>query len=118
MTDLGLEVQREVTLNVVFRNRVVGTFRADTVVNSRIILEYKTSGRAIEVAEAQLMNYLRCTDKEVGLLLKFFEKPKFKRCFLTNDYKKVRGRPFIPWTPVSQAPVTPLHTEPAQDRRQ
>src|SRR3954462_4114844 len=67
MTEIGLEVQREVVLSVEFRGRTVGTFRADTVVNSRIIVEYKTAVRAVEVAEAQLMNYLRCTDKEIGL---------------------------------------------------
>src|SRR3954468_12243869 len=79
MTEAGLSVQREVLLNVDFRGRIVGTFRADTVVESRVILEYKTAIRAVEVAEAQLLNYLNCTDKEVGLLLKFFHKPTFKR---------------------------------------
>lgn len=102
LTEAGLDVQREVLLNVSFRGRVVGEFRADTIVNSRVVLEYKTAVRAIEVAEAQLLNYLRCTTMEVGLLLKFFEKPTFKRCFLTNDHKKNRGRPFIPSLSVSQ----------------
>src|SRR5437868_6867770 len=73
LTEAGLAVQREVPLVVNFRGRLVGEFRADTMVNSRVLLEYKTAVRAVEVAEAQLLNYLRCTDKEVGLLLKFFE---------------------------------------------
>jgi GxxExxY protein len=106
MCDVGLEVQREVSLNVKFRGRLVGEFRADTLVNSRVSLEYKTATRAIEVAEAQLLNYLRCTDKEVGLLLKCFEKPGFKRCFLTNDRKKDRRTPWLPRSSVSQATVT------------
>ena len=104
LSEVGLDVQREVPLNVKFRGRVVGEFRADTVVNSRVILEYKTSTRAIEVAEGQLLNYLRCTDMEVGLLLKFFEKPAFKRCFLTNDRKKDRRIPWVPRSSVSQTP--------------
>lgn len=96
MTDAGLSVEREVTLLVRFRDRVAGEFRADTIVNSRVILEYKTSLRAVEVAEAQLLNYLNCTDKEVGLLLKFFPKPTFKRFFLSNEQKALRRLPFIP----------------------
>jgi GxxExxY protein len=95
MTEAGLRVQREVVLNVVFRNRIVGEFRADTLVESRVILEYKTAIRAVEVAEGQLLNYLRCTDKEVGLLLKFFAKPSFKRYFFANEGKRKIG-PFPP----------------------
>jgi GxxExxY protein len=96
MTQAGLIVQREVLLTVNFRDHIVGEFRADTLVNSRVILEYKTAVRAVEVAEAQLLNYLNCTDKEVGLLLKFFPKPTFKRCFLGNEQKKNRRVPFVP----------------------
>ena len=105
MTEAGLVVQREVPLSVDCRGRSVGAFRADTVVNSRVILEYKTAVRAVEVAEGQLLNYLRCTDKEVGLLLKFFEKPAFERCFLSNDQKQFRRGPFIPPLSVSQTPA-------------
>jgi GxxExxY protein len=111
MTDAGLAVRREVTLYVDFRDRVAGEFRADTLVESRVILEYKTSIRALEVAEAQLLNYLRCTDKEVGLLLKFFPKPSFKRCFLSNESKKNRRGPLIPRLSAFQA-----HVERPQNR--
>lgn len=118
MAAAGLNVAREVPLVVLFRDQAVGEFRADTVVNSRVILEYKTAVRSVEVAEAQLINYLRCTHLEVGLLLKFFEKPTFKRCFLTNDKKKFRRSPLIPSYSVSQAAVgrEALHPQPAQDR--
>jgi GxxExxY protein len=108
MTDAGLRVQREVILNVIFRNRIVAEFRADTLVESRVILEYKTAIRAVEVAEGQLMNYLRCTDKEVGLLLKFFPKPSFKRYFFSNETKeKIRSGPFIPELSALQTVVGP-----------
>jgi GxxExxY protein len=91
-------------LNVPFRDRIVGTFKADTIVESRLILEYKTAIRAVEIAEAQLLNYLNCTDKEVGLLLKFFQKPTFKRYFMSNDQKKSRRLPFIPRRSASTSP--------------
>jgi GxxExxY protein len=103
MTQAGLSVQREVLLTVDFRDHIVGEFRADTLVDSRVILEYKTAVRAVEVAEAQLLNYLNCTDKEVGLLLKFFAKPSFKRCFLGNENKRKRRLPFVPRPFVSEA---------------
>ena len=107
MTDAGLSVQREVRLCVDFRDRVVGEFRADTVVEALVILEYKTAVRAVEVAEAQLLNYLRCTDKEVGLLLKFFHKPAFKRCFYSNENKTLRSGPRTPELSASQSVVEP-----------
>jgi GxxExxY protein len=75
----GLHVARQVPVPVWFRGKQVGDFRADLLVDSRVLLELK-AGRAIEpVHEAQLMNYLRATDVEVGLLLNFGPKPQFKR---------------------------------------
>lgn len=101
LSEMGLQVQREVPMAVYFHGKVIGEFRADTIVNSRVILEYKTSVRSVELAEAQLLNYLRCTDLEVGLLLKFFEKATFKRLFLTNDRKNFRRAPSSPSFSVS-----------------
>lgn len=104
MMEANLLVEREVVLNVGFRERIVGTFRADTIVESLVIVEYKTSNRAVEVAEAQTLNYLNCTDKEVGLLLKFLHKPTFKRYFVSNDLKGSRRLPFIPRPSASPKP--------------
>jgi GxxExxY protein len=111
LSELGLEVRREVPLPVYFHGKLIGQFRADTVVNSTVILEYKTTVRAVEVAEAQLLNYLRCTDLEVGLLLKFFERATFKRLFLTNDKKNSRRIPFTPSYSVSKTPALPERPE-------
>jgi GxxExxY protein len=74
--------------------------RRDWVVDARAILEYKTLLRAVDVGEAQVLNYLRCTDKEVGLLMNFLEKPSFKRYFMSNDNKKDRRRPRSPHRPI------------------
>ena len=105
LKEKGIAVQREVLLKVGFRGRVVGRFSSDTIVESRIILEYKTAPRAVEVAEAQLLNYLNCTNKEVGLLLKFFHKPTFKRLFASNERKGTRR---LPWLPRASAfPTSP-----------
>ena len=67
----GLRVERNVQIPVWFRGYQVGTFFADLVVESVVILELK-SARAIDPSfEAQLLNYLRATTIEVGLLLNF-----------------------------------------------
>jgi GxxExxY protein len=69
---------------------MVGDFRADLLVNDAVIVELK-AGRAIESAhEAQLMNYLRATRIEVGLLMNFGPKAEFKRFIFDNDRKDHR----------------------------
>ncbi|HET9426037.1 MAG TPA: GxxExxY protein [Gemmatimonadaceae bacterium] len=93
LTDLGVRVQREVPVRVYFRGRLVGWFRADSVAESKIILEYKSTLQATEAGEAQLLNYLRCSQLEVGLLLCFSAKATFKRLLLSNDRKQHK----VPW---------------------
>jgi GxxExxY protein len=69
---------------------MVGDFRADLLVNGQVIVELKAA-RTIESAhEAQLMNYLRATKIEVGLLMNFGPKPEFKRFIYDNDRKSRR----------------------------
>ena len=83
----GLHVQRQHPVTVYYRGEPVGTFCADLVVEHRVICELK-AGRALEpIHEAQLINYLRATTIEVGLLLHFGPKPEFRRLILTNDRK-------------------------------
>src|SRR5438477_307595 len=72
--------------------RLWNSFEPDVIVEDAVILELK-SGRAIDPAhEAQLLNYLRATQIEVGLLLNFGPKPEFKRLVFDNERKKIRGR--------------------------
>jgi GxxExxY protein len=75
----GHRVEQERSVEVKFREATVGTYRADLVVNDKVIVELKCA-RAIDTAhEAQLLNYLKATGFEVGLLLNFGHKPQFKR---------------------------------------
>jgi GxxExxY protein len=83
----GLQIEREKMGQVSFRGVLVGLFRTDLVVNDKVILELKTA-RAIDAShEAQLLNYLKATDYEVGLLLNFGPRPQFRRLRLDNEYK-------------------------------
>jgi GxxExxY protein len=88
LTQAGLVVAEKMPLQVMFRGLVVGTFEPDIVVESLVILEIK-AGRAIDSAhEAQLLNYLRATKVEVGLLFNFGPKPDFKRMVFDNARKE------------------------------
>lgn len=85
----GLRVAREVSLPVFFRGEMIGDFRADLIVNGLVIVELK-SARAIESShEAQIYNYLRSTEIEVGLLLNFGPRAQFRRVAFENSRKKL-----------------------------
>ena len=87
LRESGLSVVEFPQLDVHFRGHIIGDFVPDMVVNGCVILEIK-SGRAIHpVHEAQLMNYLRASEIEVGLLLNFGPRPQHARAILTNDRK-------------------------------
>jgi len=85
--------QRQIAVPVWFRRQQIGDFRADILVENRIVVELK-AGRTIESAwEKQLLNYLRATQVEVGLLLNFGPSPQFRRLIFDNERKKIRVNP-------------------------
>lgn len=84
---VGLEVHQQIAIPVSFRGKLVGDFDADVMVNRLVLLELK-SARAIEPSHlAQLRNYLKATEIEVGLLLNFGPKAELKRVVFGNDRK-------------------------------
>jgi len=83
----GLNVSKQQQIKVYYDNNLVGDYYADLVVNDCVILELKAAEGLVEEHENQLMNYLKATDIEVGLLLNFGIKPQFKRKIFTNDKK-------------------------------
>ena len=83
----GFKVEPQKRIDVYFQNQIVGEYYADILVNNLIILELKAAEALIEQHELQLINYLKATDKEVGLLLNFGKKPDFKRKIFTNENK-------------------------------
>ncbi|HYE25691.1 MAG TPA: GxxExxY protein [Clostridia bacterium] len=78
-----------------FRGTTVGRFFADLLVEDTVILELKTARAIDSTHEAQLLNYLKATDKEVGLILNFGSKPQFRRLRFDNDLKKIRVNPWL-----------------------
>jgi GxxExxY protein len=83
----GLLVETEKPIAVLYEGHVVGRFFADIVIESRIIVELKAKERLAEADEAQLINYLRATEIEIGLLFNFGKTPEFKRKFYSNTNK-------------------------------
>ena len=74
-------------IKVRFKGQVVGEYYADILVNDCIILELKAVDTLCREHELQLINYLKSTDIEVGLLLNFGERPQIRRKLFTNDRK-------------------------------
>ena len=88
----GLKVCTSIKISVWFRGVQVGHFEADILVENCVLLELKAARALDNSHQAQLLNYLRATDIEVGLLLNFGPKPEFKRLLFDNDRKARRGR--------------------------
>jgi GxxExxY protein len=84
----GLRVEAEVPVPVSFRGNVVGVFRADLVVDGRVVVELKTADLISKAHEAQVLHYLRASPMEIGLLMNFGPDAKFRRIIMQNARKK------------------------------
>lgn len=83
----GLSVKQQVDVPVWFRNQMVGDFTADLIVEDLVLLELKAARMIDESHKSQLLNYLRATEIEIGLLLNFGHRPEFKRRAFDNVRK-------------------------------
>jgi GxxExxY protein len=84
---LGLNAEKQKQLKVFYDEFEIGEYYADIIVNDCVIVELKAAEAICLEHEAQLVNYLKATDIEVGLLLNFGKEPKFKRRVLTSEFK-------------------------------
>lgn len=89
----GLLVECELGVDVVFEGITVGQFRADMVVERAVVAEIKANRSICDADWKQLLNYLRATNLEVGLLCNFGPKAAFKRLIYSNTTKSVRILP-------------------------
>jgi GxxExxY protein len=81
---VGLEVQQQFPISVYFEDEVVGEYFADIVVASKIIVEVKAAESIAKEHESQILNYLKATGYQVGLILNFGPKPSFVRKAFTQ----------------------------------
>ncbi len=103
LKNLGLDCNRQKAINVYYNDSIVGEYFTDIIVNDVVIVELKAAESLCEDHEIQpacfiirqfmkssagrLVNYLKATDIEVGLLLNFGKKPEIRRRVLTAEYK-------------------------------
>ena len=83
----GFKCEAQYKVKVYFKGQEIGEYFADILVNNHIILELKAVDSICNEHELQLINYLKATEIEVGLLLNFGEKPQVRRKLFTNDRK-------------------------------
>ena len=83
----GLHAEKERRIQIHYDGQVIGDYIADIVVEEKIILELKATKEINPVHEAQLVNYLKATGIEVGLLINFGERVEIKRKILDRPQK-------------------------------
>ena len=87
LQQMGVKAAPEAKIEVYYGHEVVGEYFADLVVADAVIVEVKVVRQLVEGHEAQLLNYLKATPYEVGLLLNFGPKAEVKRKIFDNDRK-------------------------------
>jgi GxxExxY protein len=84
LRNMGLYVEKQCRVKVFYENQEVGDYFADLIVSKKIIIELKAAEGLCEEHEFQLINYLKATQIEVGILLNFGKRPEFKRKIFSN----------------------------------
>ena len=81
----GLTCEKQKPIKVYYNDEVVGEYFADIVVENKVILELKASESLCKEHTYQLINYLKATNIEIGLLLNFGKKPQIARKIFTKN---------------------------------
>jgi len=84
LMDLGLDCKVQYPIQVYYEGHIVGEYVADMLINNHLILELKSVESLSPAHEFQLINYLKATRIEVGLLLNFGEHAQVKRKVFKN----------------------------------
>ncbi|MFA5834077.1 MAG: GxxExxY protein [Bacteroidota bacterium] len=89
LNHLGFILEQQKNIKVFYLNAKVGDYFADIIIVHKVIIELKAAESLRDEHEAQLINYLKATDIEVGLLLNFGKKPEFRRKIFSNVRKSI-----------------------------
>lgn len=79
LKSMGINVEKQKPIKVYYKEQQVGEYYADLIIEDVVIVELKATESLCEEHEFQLINYLKATDIEVGLLLNFGKSPEIKR---------------------------------------
>lgn len=85
----GIKAEQQRKIEVFYSEAKVGYYFADIIAHDAVILEIKAAEAIVESHELQLINYLKATKIETGLLLNFGKSPQFVRKIFTNDRKQL-----------------------------
>ncbi len=91
LKELGCKVIKQKNIKVFYKSKEVGEYFVDLLVDNCVIIELKAAERISNEHEAQLINYLKSTNIEVGLLLNFGKKAEFKRKVFANHRKRTHA---------------------------
>jgi len=86
-TKEGIPITSQAPIKVLYENEIIGEYFADILVDNKVIVEIKAAKNLAVENEAQLLNYLKATNVEIGLLLNFGPKPEIKRK-VYDDFRK------------------------------
>jgi GxxExxY protein len=87
---MNLKVVRQAPIQVFYNNQEIGEYFADLIVENCVIIELKAVENLIKIHEAQLLNYLKATEIEVGLLLNFGATAEYRRKVFDNSRKTLK----------------------------
>ena len=83
----GIPAVSQSPIKVLYEDEITGEYYADILVDDKVIVEIKAARNLAPDHKAQILNYLKATDKEVGLLLNFGPKPEISRKVFDNNKK-------------------------------
>lgn len=86
----GLIIKRQSPIKVYYDDLQLGLYFADLLIDDKVIVELKAAEGLCEEHETQLINYLKATDIEVGILLNFGKKPEIRRRVFNDTYKNLK----------------------------
>ena len=87
LNEIGMVVDRQKDIFVYYHGKPIGEYKAYLIVNGVVLLEIKSVEKIIDAHDAQLLNYLKATQIEVGLLLNFGRQAEFRRKIYDNTRK-------------------------------
>ena len=87
LMDMNIKVESQQKVSVYYKERLVGDYYSDLIVEDSVICELKAQECLSEADESQLINYLKATELEVGLVFNFGKKPEFRRKVFDNSQK-------------------------------
>jgi GxxExxY protein len=87
LKNLGLSCRAQVPIDVYYAGYKVGFYVADVIVENLVIVELKAAESLCDEHEHKLINYLKATDLEVGILINFGKKPELRRKIFSAEFK-------------------------------